>query len=98
MISTVNKNNKFFLEPITAGDILQQTKRLDINDASEESDTPTKLVKHFDNLIVNYLQENLNKDFKKAVVYPTYKNDSQSEKSNNRPMSILPNLSRAAFI
>ena len=34
MVSTVDKNNKFFFEPITADDILQQIKRLDINRAS----------------------------------------------------------------
>ena len=34
MVSSVDKNNKFFFEPITADDILQQIKRLDINRAS----------------------------------------------------------------
>ena len=45
----------------------------------QESDTPTKIVKSFDNLIVDYLQGNFNNclkrdtfpnDFKNAVVYP----------------------------
>ena len=84
MVSTVDKNNKFSFEPITADDISQQIKRLDINKATQESDIPTKLVKRFDNLIVDYLQENFNnclkkgtfpKDFKKAVVHSTHKKD-----------------------
>ena len=56
MVPTANKNNKFSFEPITAHDISQQIKRLDINKATQESDIPTKLVKCFDNLIVDYLQ------------------------------------------
>ena len=72
MVSTVDKNNKFSFKPITG----------DINKATQERDIPTKLVKRFDNLIVDYLQENLNnclkkgpfpKDFKKAVFHPTHK-------------------------
>ena len=93
MISTVNKNNT----------TNQQIKRLDINKAARESDMPTKVVKPFDNLIVVYLQENFNnclkkgtfpKDFQKAAVHPTHKKDCKTEKSNYRPISILPNLSK----
>ena len=89
MVSTVDKNNKFSFEPITADDISQQIKRLDINKATQESDIPTKLVKRFDNLIVDYLQENLNKclkkgafpkDFRKAVIRPTHKKGLQNGK------------------
>ena len=58
MVYTVDKNKKFSFEFITADDISQQIKRLDINKATQESDIPTKLVKPFDNLIVDYLQEN----------------------------------------
>ena len=72
MVSTLDKNNKFSFTPITG----------DINKATQERDIPIKLVKRFDNLIVDYLQENLNnclkkgpflKDFKKAVFHPTHK-------------------------
>ena len=65
MVSTVHKNNKFSFEPITADDISQQIKRLDINKATQESDIPTKLVKRFDNLIVDYLQKNFDNCLKK---------------------------------
>ena len=66
MVSTVNKNNKFSFEPITADDISQQIKRLDINKATQRSGILTKLVKCFNNLIVDYLQENFN-NFKKGI-------------------------------
>ena len=103
MVSTVDKNNKLSFEPITADDISQQIKRLDANKTTQESDIPTKLVKRFDNLIVDYLQENVNsclkkgtfpKDFKKAVVHSTHKKDCKTEKLNYRPISILPNSSK----
>ena len=101
MVSTVVKNNTFSFEPITAYGISQQIKRLDINKATQESDISTKLVKHFDNLIVYYLQENFNnclkkvpKDFKKDVIHSTHKKDCKTEKTNYRPISILPNLSK----
>ena len=55
MVSGVDKNN-FTFEPVTAGDLSQQIKRLDINKATQESDIPTKLEKCFDNHIVDYLQ------------------------------------------
>ena len=103
MVSTVDKNNNFSFEPITADDISQQIERLDINKATQESDIPAKLVKRFDKLIVDYLQENFNncikkgtfpKDFKKAIVHLTHKKDCKTEKSSYRPISTLPNLSK----
>ena len=43
MISNVDKNNKFSFEPITADDISQKTKHVDINKATQEDYIPTKL-------------------------------------------------------
>ena len=38
MVSTVDNNNKFSFEPITADDISQQIKRVDTNKATQERD------------------------------------------------------------
>ena len=73
MVYTVDKNNKFSFKFITADDISQQIKRLDINKATQESDIPTKLVKRFDYLIVDYLQENFNSFLKKVPSLKTLK-------------------------
>ena len=90
MVSTVDKNDKFSFEPVTADDISQQIKRVGINMATQESDIPTNLVKRFDNLIVDYLQENFHnclqrgtfpKDLKKSIFHPTHKKDCKTEKS-----------------
>ena len=87
MLSTVDKNNKFSFEAITADDIPQQIKHLDINKSTQESDITAKLVKHLDNLIFDYLQENFNiylkrgtffQDFKKALAHPTQKKECKA--------------------
>ena len=102
-VSSVDKNDMFSFESITADDISQQIDCLDINKATQESDTLTKLVKRIDNLIVDYLRENFSNcfekgtfsnDFKKAVIYPTHRKDCKTDKSNYRPIRILPNLSK----
>ena len=89
--------------PITVDDIREQIKRIDINEATQKNDIPKKLAKRLGNLIVDYPQENFNSclkkgsfpnDFKKAVVHSTHKNDNKTEKSNYRPISISPNLSK----
>ena len=54
MVSPVDKSNEFPFEPITADDTSQQIKRLD--KTTLESDIPTKLVRHLDNFIIDYLQ------------------------------------------
>ena len=41
------RKKQFFLRVITADDISQEIKRLDINKATQESDIPAKLVKPF---------------------------------------------------
>ena len=56
---TIMKNT-FFFKPVTADDISEQIKCLDINKATQERDIPTKLVKRLDNLIAHYLQDNFN--------------------------------------
>ena len=67
MVSPVDKSNEFPFEPITADDTSQQIKRLD--KTTLESDIPTKLVRHFDNFIIDYLQENVNNCLQKGI-YP----------------------------
>ena len=54
MVSPVDKSNEFPFEPITADDASQQIKRL--KKTTLESDIPTKLVRHLDNFIIDYLQ------------------------------------------
>ena len=73
VVSTVDKNNKFSFEPITADDIPQQIKHLDINKSTQESDITAKLVKRLDNLIFDYLQENFNIYLKRGTFFKSLK-------------------------
>ena len=65
MVSNIDRNKTCFFEPITADDTSQQIKRLDVK-ATQESNIPAKLVRHFNNLIVD-LQENFNNCLRKGT-------------------------------
>ena len=78
-------------------------KQLGIKKATQESDMPTKIMKQFPNLFVDFLRKNINScltedifhnDFKKAVVHSAQIKECKIQKSNYRPISILPNLSK----
>ena len=64
---------------------------------------PTKIIKQFPSLIVDFLSKNINyclaegtfpNDFKNAMVHLFHKKDYKTEKLNYRPISILLNLSK----
>ena len=103
MASSVENEASFSLTCVTVDDISKEVKRHDIKKATQESDIPTKVIKQFPNLFIDFLHKNINScltegtfpnDFKKAVVHPIHKKECKTEKSNYRPISILPNLSK----
>ena len=103
MVSSVENEASFSFTCVTVDDISKEIKRLDIKKATQESDIPTKVIKQFPNLFIDFLHKNINScltegtfpnDFKKAVVHPIHKKECKTEKSNYRPISILPNLSK----
>ena len=103
MVSSVENEASFSLTCVTVDDISKEIKRLDIKKATQDSDIPTKVIKQFPNLFIDFLHKNINScltegtfpnDFKKAVVHPIHKKECKTEKSNYRPISILPNLSK----
>ena len=103
MVSSVENEASFSFTCVTVDDILKEIKRLDIKKATQGSDTPTKVIKQFPNLFIEFLYKNINScltegtfpnGFKKAVVHPIHEKECKTEKSNYRPISILPNLSK----
>ena len=103
MVSSVENEASFSFTCDTVGDISKELKRLDIKKATQESDIPTKVIKQFPNLFIDFLHKNINScrtegtfpdELKKAVVHPTHKKECKTKKSNDRPISILPNLSK----
>ena len=64
---------------------------------------PTKIIKNFSDIFSNFFQANRNntietstfaEQLKHADVKPLFKKDSQTEKKNHRPISIIPNVSK----
>ena len=103
VVSSVENEASFSLTCVTVDDISKEVKRHDIKKATQESDIPTKVIKQFPNLFIDFLHKNINScltegtfpnDFKKAVVHPIHKKECKTEKPNYRPISILPNLSK----
>ena len=103
MVSSVGNEASFSLTCVTVDDISKEVKRFGIKKATQESDIPTKIIKQFPNLFVDFLHKNINfcltegtfpNDFKKAVFHLTHKKECKTEQSNHRRISILPNLSK----
>ena len=78
-------------------------KSLNTNKASHSSDIPTKILKQnvdfFSPFILDYVNKSISSCtfpsiLKLADIIPVYKKDSRYEKSNYRPISVLPNLSK----
>ena len=103
MVSSVENEASFSFTCVTVDGISKEIKRLNIKKATQEGDKPTKVIKQFPNLFIDFLHKNINScltegtfpnDFKTAVVHPIHKKEWKIEKSNYRPISILPNLSK----
>ena len=81
MVSSVENEASFSFTCVTADDILKQIKRLNIKKTARQSDIPTKIIKQFPKLFIDFLHKNINffltegtfpNDFKNAVVHPTH--------------------------
>ena len=100
VISSVDKETAFFYTCVTSDDILEEIRRPE-KKATQGSDTPTKAIKQFPSLIIDFLNKNITccltegtfpNDFKKTVRRKTHKNDYKTKNPNYRQIIILPNL------
>ena len=97
-------NSSFVFETVTKEKIEKLIKNLNIKKAVQSNDIPTKLVKEFGYLFSKYIATSINRcittgdtfvsAFKKGEVRPIYKKDGRTEKSNYRPISVLPYVSK----
>ena len=76
-------------------------KSLNANNASHSSDIPTKILKQKEDFFFPFILGYVNKSISSSTfpsiitladITPVYKKDSRYEKSNYRPISVLPNL------
>ena len=57
MVSSAENEASFSFTCVTADDISKEIKRLDIKKATQESDIPTKVIKQFQNLFIDFLHK-----------------------------------------
>ena len=80
---------------------IKEVNKLSIKKASQTLDIPVKIIKENKDLISYFVNNNFNNalsssqypnGLKYVDVTPVFKKDDKSDKSNYRPISILPNL------
>ena len=89
---------------MTKDEIEGEIANLNPAKATQESDIPTKIIKANSDILADVLHYTFNttrvengifpESLKKANITPVFKKESRTEKTNYRPVSILPNLSK----
>ena len=82
---------------------IKEVNKLSIKKASQTLDIPVKIIKENKDLISHFVYNNFNNalsssqypnGLKYADVMPVFKQDDKSDKSNYRPIGVLPNPRR----
>ena len=104
LIKTNSENNvSFRFQEIQAIEIEKELKNLDCSKASQDSDIPTKIIKDNIDIFVPVLLTEFNESLKlnrfphsmkSANITPLFKKNDRTNKFNNRPVCILPNISK----
>ena len=93
----------FAFEFVSLEETIKEVNKLSIKKASQTAVIPVKIVKENKDLISYVVYNNFNNalsssqypnGLKYADVTPLFKKDDKSDKSNYRPISILPNLGK----
>ena len=96
-------NNVFSFRKVTCKEILNEINSLDTSKSAQSEDIPFKIIKDNADIFANFFFQNFNKciidgkfpdQLKKAEVSPVFKKGNHNDKTNNRPVSILPSLSK----
>ena len=96
-------NNVFSFRKVTYEEILIEINSLDTSKSTQSEDIPFKIIKDNADIFANFILQNFNKciidgkfpdQLKKADVSPVFKKGNRNDKTNYRPVSILPSLSK----
>ena len=96
-------NLTFSFNFISHEDTVKELNKLKNKKASQKTDIPIKIVKENVDIISHFLYHNFNNwlscstfpsGMKYADVTPVHKKDDKTDKTNDRPIIILPNLSK----
>ena len=94
---------KFSFHLVTLEETFKEVALLSDKKASQASDIPVKIIKENRDLIAYFILHNFNNalscseypaSLKYADITPIFKKDDKTDKTNYRPISILPNLSK----
>ena len=93
----------FAFEFVSSAERIKEINKLSIKKGSQTLDIPVKIIEENKDLISCFIYNNFNdassssqytNGLKYADVKPIFKKDDKSDKSNYRPKSILPSLSK----
>ena len=96
-------NNVFSFRKVTYEEILIEINSLDTSKSPQSEDIPFKIIKDNADIFANFILKNFNKcimdgkfpnQLKKVDVSPIFKKRNHDDKTNYRPLSILPSLSK----
>ena len=96
-------NNVFSFRKVTCEEILNEINSSDTSKSTQSEDIPFKIIKDNADIFANFILQNFNKciidgkfpdQLKKADVSPVFKKGNHNDKTNYRPVSILPSLSK----
>ena len=96
-------NNVFSFREVTYEEILNEINSLDTSKSTQSEDIPFKIIKDNADIFANFILQSFNKciidekfpdQLKKADVSPIFKKGNHNDKTNYRPVSILPSLSK----
>ena len=96
-------NPNFYFEYTSFDQTLKELEKLDPKKTSQMNDIPVKVFKENKGIVASSIYHNFNNSLssytfstalKYADVKPGFKNDGKTDKENNRPISILPTLTK----
>ena len=101
-ISTTDQT--FSFQHVSREEIQKEIANLNPTKASQDNDIPTRIIKENSDILCAFIYNDFNNNLidngifpdslKFANITPVFKKDSRTEKTNYRPVSILPNLSK----
>ena len=98
-----NRNSIFSFREVSFKEFETEIRLLQLNKASQYSDTPTKIIKENSDIFSNFICESIDNSIKSSIfpsylkhadVTPLHKKCNKSLKENYRPVSILSILSK----
>ena len=104
---SIKKNiipSEFNFRKVSQKEVENVISNLNIEKAIQSNDVPTKIIRLNKDIFGNFIRSDFNNnciengifsdDLKQADVIPAHKKNDKCDKSNYRPVSILPNISK----